>query len=117
VLEVTYSNSSNRCKFRKIVQNMREWTNSYPVCHGEVTPMWLPGQIVCADHLYCTVHNWEDHNFESKYHTLFHAFCHFVTQNLCTHVRQYIALLFYIILLSEQKRVAGIQLQTVRYIA
>jgi hypothetical protein len=24
VLEVTYSNSSNRCKFRKIVQNMRE---------------------------------------------------------------------------------------------
>jgi hypothetical protein len=24
-----------------------------------------PGQIVCADHLYCTVHNWEDHNFES----------------------------------------------------
>ena len=24
-----------------------------------------PGQIVCADHLDCTVHKCEDHNFES----------------------------------------------------
>ena len=33
--------------------------------------------------------------------------CHFLTKNVCTHARQYIALLFYIILLSEQKCVAG----------
>ena len=39
----------------------------------------------------------------------FHALCHFVTKNLYTHthIRQYIALLFYIILLSEQQCVAG----------
>ena len=38
---------------------------------------------------------------------IFHALCHFVTQNLCSHVRQYIVLLFYIIRWSEHKCVAG----------
>jgi len=33
--------------------------------------------------------------------------CHFVTKTFCTHVRQNIALLFYILLWSEQKCVAG----------
>jgi len=33
--------------------------------------------------------------------------CVTLSQNLCTHVRQYTALLFYIILLSEQQCVAG----------
>ena len=37
----------------------------------------------------------------------FHVLCHFVTKHLCTHDRQYIALLFYIIPWSEQKWVAG----------
>jgi hypothetical protein len=37
---------------------------------------------------------------------IFHALHHFVTKNLCTHVRQYIVLLFYIILRYEQKCIA-----------
>jgi hypothetical protein len=65
-----------------------------------------PGQIVCADHLYCRVHKWEDRNFESEHYTFF-MHCVTLLQNLCTHVRQYIALLFYSILWSEQKCVAG----------
>jgi hypothetical protein len=38
---------------------------------------------------------------------IFHALCHFVTNNVCTRARQYTALLFYIILWSEQKCVTG----------
>jgi hypothetical protein len=37
---------------------------------------------------------------------IFHILCHFVTKTFI-HVRQYIALLFYVILWSEQKCVAG----------
>jgi hypothetical protein len=66
-----------------------------------------PGQIVCADHLDYTAPYLRGPQFQILILYIFHALCHFATKNLCMHVRRYKALLFYIILWSEQKCVAG----------
>ena len=65
-----------------------------------------PGQIVCADNLDYTVPQQRRPQFRILILYIFHASCHFVT-NSHVHIRQYTALLFYIILWSEQKCVTG----------
>jgi len=56
-----------------------------------------PGRIVCADHLDYTVPLLRRPQFRIFIWYILHALCHFATRNLCPHVRQYTALLFYII--------------------
>ena len=60
------------------------------------------GRIVCVDHLPCTVITEKTtiSNLNIIHFSCIVSLCH---KNLCTHLRQYIALLFYIILLSEQQ--------------
>ena len=65
-----------------------------------------PGQIVCADNLDYTVPQQRRPQFRILILYIFHALCHFVT-NSYVHIRQHTALLFYIILWSEQKCVTG----------
>jgi len=66
-----------------------------------------PGQIVYAIHLYCTVPITEKTTISNLNIMHFSRIVSLCYKNLCTHVRQYTALLFYVILLSEQQCVAG----------
>ena len=50
-----------------------------------------PGQIVSADHLDYMIPSLRIPKFRILILYIFHALCHFVTKNLCTHIRQYTA--------------------------
>jgi len=83
---------------------LEEHSDSVYTGHHDGSNRSRPNRLCCPFTLHGPItENITISNLNIMHFSCIVSLCH---KNLCTHVRQYTALLFYIVLLSEQQRVA-----------